>query len=138
MSDFLIEYYYSMTLSRYLLIMTVATFLCWAAWFLVLFNINPYEASTWSFMAFYISLFLALAGSFTVVGFGLRVWLFKQNDPHFHQVKKTFRHGMIFGALLIIALFLQSQKLLHLWNILLLIFAFAFLEFFFISSPKEI
>ncbi|MEK9183163.1 MAG: hypothetical protein AAB849_01505 [Patescibacteria group bacterium] len=126
-----------MTLSRYLIIMTVATFLCWVAWFLVLFNINPYEASVWSFLAFYISLFLALAGTFTVIGFGLRVWLFKQNDPHFHQVKKTFRHGMLFGALLIIAMFLQSQRLLHLWNTFLLIFAFAFLEFFFISSPKE-
>lgn len=125
-----------MTLRHYLLIMFAATLLCWLVWFLVLFNINPNEASVTSFMLFYLSFFLALAGAFTLIGFGLRVWLIRQNEPSFRQVEKTFRHGLLFAALLTLTLFLQSQRLLNWWNALLLILAFAFLELFFISKKQ--
>lgn len=125
-----------MTLSRYLLIMTSATLLCWLAWFLVFFNINPFEAGLISFFAFYASLFLALVGTFTLIGFAWRVWIFKQDEPYFRQVQKTFRHGLLFSILLLITLFLQSQRLLNWWYIILLILAFAFLELFFLTKKS--
>lgn len=124
----------NMTLSRYLLIMILATLLCWMAWFLVLFNISPFEATALSFLTFYASLFLALTGTFTVVGFLLRVWLFKEDEPRFREVQKTFRHGLLFGLLLIAAILLQSQRLLYWWNLTLLIMALAILELFFLNK----
>ena len=123
-----------MTLSRYLLIMTAATLICWAIWFLLVLNINPFEASVLSFFFFYISFFLALVGSFAIVGFVSRVHLLKQDEPYFRQVAKSFRHGLLISSLLVIALLLQSQQILNWWNILLLILAFSFLELFLISK----
>lgn len=126
-----------MSLSRYLLTMIAATLLCWLAWVLVLININPFGAGLTSFFIFYASLFLALVGSFTLIGFVVRVWLLKQDEPYFRQVKKTFRHGLLLAALLIFALLLQSQRLLNWWRIILLILVFALLELFFLTnSPK--
>lgn len=126
-----------MPLSRYLLIMASATLFCWLAWFLTLFNINPLEAGFLSFFAFYASLFLALCGTFAVAGFVLRAWIFKQDEPHFRHVSKTFRHGLLFSALIILALLLQSQRLLRWWSIILLVLLFTFLEIVFITKPTH-
>lgn len=125
-----------MPLSRYLLIMTSATLLCWLTWFLTLFNVNPWEAGFLSFLAFYGSLFLALCGTLAIIGFVLRAWIFKQDEPHFRHVSKTFRHGLLFSSLIILALLLQSQRLLRWWSIILLVLLFTFLEIVFITKPK--
>lgn len=125
-----------MPLSRYLLIMASATLLCWLTWLVTLFNVNPFEAGFLSFLAFYASLFLALCGTFAIVGFVLRAWIFKQDEPHFRHVQKTFRHGLLFSALIILALLLQSQRLLRWWSIILLVLLFTFLEIIFITKPK--
>lgn len=126
-----------MTLRRYLLLMAFATAICWATWISALFNTNPFEASLVSFIVFYLSLFLALLGTLAIASLAMRIWVFKQNDPHFRQVKKSFRQGILLSVLFVIAVILQSQRLLNWLNTLLLIFAFTFFELFFIAGDHR-
>lgn len=123
-----------MTLSRYLILMIIGTLLCWLAWFLVVFQIDPFKASLISLFIFYVSLFLSLIGTFAIVGFLFRILLMKQKEPYFKQVKKSFRHSLFFALLIIFALILQSQKLLNWWNILIILLVLIFFEMYFLAD----
>ncbi|MEK7508673.1 MAG: hypothetical protein AAB568_02345 [Patescibacteria group bacterium] len=125
-----------MTLRHYLIVMGGATLICWFAWALVLMNTNPFEATFLVYLIFYASFFVSLVGTLSTVVLVIQIWLLKQEGPHFRQVKKTFRQGIFLSTLLIVALFLQSQRLLSWWNIILLIMAFTFFELFFITSKE--
>ncbi len=127
-----------MGLKYYITTMILATILCWVAWFLVIFNIDPRAAGVWSFILFYLSLFLSLAGSFSVTGFVFRVFFLKNKEPYFRLVKRSFRHSLFFALLLIVALFLQSLRLLNWWNLIILILAFSFFEMSFLTERKTV
>jgi len=122
-----------MTLRQYLAAMTLGTFLCWAAWFLVLKTTDPAAGTFLVFLFFYATLFLALVGTFAVVGFAVRVWILKQDEVIFRNVRKTFRQGVLFASFLCGGLFLQSQDFFRWWILLLLLLLLLFIEFFFIS-----
>ena len=115
-----------MTLRRYLILMTLGTILCWIAWVFILFNINPAEADSLGF--FYLSLFLATVGTFSVLGFTVRRAIIKNDEIIFRHVRHTFRQGVFLSLLLIITLFLSARDLFN-WLIgLLLILVFIGLE----------
>lgn len=126
-----------MTLRHYLIVMGGATLISWFAWALVLMNTNPFEATFLIYLIFYASLFVSLVGTVSTVGLAIQIWFFKQDSPQFRQVKKTFRQGIFLAMLLVVALFLESQRLLTWWNIALLILAFTFFELFFVSGRGE-
>lgn len=126
-----------MTLRHYLIVMSGATLISWFAWALVLMNTNPFEATFLIYLIFYASLFVSLVGTVSTVGLAIQIWFFKQDAPQFRQVKKTFRQGVFLATLLIVALFLESQRLLTWWNILLLILAFTFFELFFVTNKEN-
>lgn len=127
-----------MRLKNYLFLMIFSTLICWGAWLMVLFSVDPFQASFWNMAFFYLSLFLASAGSISIVGFLVRVYLFKSKEPYFRVVKKSFRHSLFFAALLIVALFLQSFRLLRWWNSIILILAFSFFEMSFLTEKKMV
>lgn len=126
-----------MTLRHYFIVMSGATLISWFAWALVLMNTNPFEATFLIYLIFYASLFVSLVGTVSTVGLAIQIWFFKQDAPQFRQVKKTFRQGVFLATLLIVALFLESQRLLTWWNILLLILAFTFFELFFVTNKEN-
>lgn len=126
-----------MTLSRYLISMIVGTLLSWGAWFFVMFQTDPVEANLLSFIIFYISLFLALVGTLSIVGFSIRAALNKSKEPYFRQVKKAFRHGLLFSLLIIISLILQGQRMLNWWNLLILVMLVIFFELYFLTGKTQ-
>lgn len=123
-----------MTISRYLISMIVGTLLSWGAWFLVIFQTDPTDANFLSFIIFYISLFLALVGTLSIIGFSARAIFNKAKEPYFRQVKKAFRHGLLFSLLVIICLVLQSQRMLNWWNLLILVMLVVFFELYFLTG----
>lgn len=125
-----------MSLKKYLFLMVFATILCWTAWSFVLFFINPRESGSVGFLFFYLSLFLGLLGIFSIVGFLLR-YLFKKRDFNYDKVKVSFRQGAMFAILLTGSLFLQSQRLLVWWNILLFVFLLAIVEYYFLAKEER-
>ena len=121
-----------MTLRLYLTIMAITTAICWTAFIFILWTVNP-EVTNWiGFLLFYLSLFLALIGSITIIGFLVRfIWL--KHELVFNSVKIAFRQSFLFAFLIIAVLFLLSKDLFSWLNLGLLIVGLSVLEFFLIS-----
>jgi hypothetical protein len=124
-----------MTLRQYLILMSFGAILCWGIWFLVLFYIDPNTANILSFIFFYLSLFLALAGSLSVLGLALRKKISKE-EVVFRMVTVSFRQATMLSFLVVGSLLLQSKNLLNWWNIIFLVLAVIILEFFFTTYGK--
>ncbi|MFA6909034.1 MAG: hypothetical protein WC289_04070 [Patescibacteria group bacterium] len=112
--------------------MSVATLVCWVAWLMVLYYINPTEAGVVGFLIFYSSFALAVLGTFSLLGFFGRVW-FSKEQIIFRHLGVAFRQAVWFAILLAVSLILQSQGLLTWWNGLLLITFLTIVEFMFLS-----
>lgn len=112
--------------------MTSATLISWIAWLVVLFYINPVESGVIGFVFFYVSMFFALIGTFSLIGFFGRVW-FTKEPIIFRHLGISTRQSLWFAILIVGTLLLQSADLYRWWSISLLIIFLTLLEFFFLS-----
>jgi len=106
-----------MTLRQYLTIMLLATIFCWIAWWFVISNVDPFQGDGLGFFFFYLSLFLAILGTLSLLTFVVRKILSRQNLPMFRYVQKSFRDAIFIALLVVLLLFLQAQGYLHWWNL---------------------
>lgn len=125
-----------MTLKSYLFVMSVLTAICFAIFFFVASTIDPYTTNWLGFLLFYISLFIALSGLITILGFLIRFVILKKGLA-FNLVKLSFRQSFLLSLFLILALFLQANNFLNWLNLVFLVVGFAILEMFLISSKKN-
>ncbi len=121
-----------MTLRSYLIMMIAATSLCWAAFVFVIWTVNPFITNRLGFFLFYLSLFLALAGSAAIIGFLIRFIVLKR-ELAFRAVKIAFRQSFLFSFLIVATLFLLAKDLFSWLNLLFLIIGLSILEYFLIS-----
>ena len=115
--------------------MSILTALCWLAWILVIFFINPEQTGLIGFILFYFSLFLAIVGTASILGFIIRLRFHKK--PVFKQVEISFRQGVWVALLIIVVLVFQGLNLLRWWNTLFFVLFLVFLELFFLTSGKK-
>ena len=125
-----------MTLRQYLIIMSLATLVCWLVWFLVVYLYNPETAGLIGFTLFYASLFLSVLGTFSVIGFFIRGKIIKNDDIVFRHIKRTFRQGFFFGIFIIINMMMAQFRLLTWWNFILLLTTYIFLEGLIFTNRK--
>jgi hypothetical protein len=125
-----------MTLRQYLILMTISAIFCWVIWVSVLYLIDPTQAGFLGFTFFYLSLFLSVVGTMSVMGLILRM-KFGKEELVFRTVTVSFRQATLLGLLVIGGLILKSQRILTWWNILFLVLALIVIEFFFISYAKK-
>ena len=125
-----------MTLRAYLILMIIATLICWFAFGFVLWTVNP-EITNWlGFLLFYSSLFIALTGTTAIIGFLIRFKGLK-HELVFRSAKTAFRQSFIFAFLITATLFLLSKDLFTWLNLILLVIGLSVLEFFIISHSKS-
>ncbi len=125
-----------MTLKSYLFIMTLATILCWASFVIVINVINP-ETTNWLGMfLFYLSLFLSLAGTISIIGFLARFGFLKHEMAH-QSVRAAFRQAFLISIFIIISLLLLSYNLLTSLNVLFLTIGLSVIEYFLLSYNSE-
>ncbi|NQV13009.1 MAG: hypothetical protein HQ530_01765 [Parcubacteria group bacterium] len=124
-----------MTLRNYLIGMMISTIFCWASWIMILIYVDPESTGVVGLSAFYVSLFFAMIGTLTLLGFYLRVW-FSHNEILFAHVGPSFRQAIFLSLVLVGSLTLQSFRLLTWWDGALFIAAVALLEFYFISRQS--
>jgi len=124
-----------MTLRFYLITMILITVVCWLVWLFVIFTVNPDVASWLGFVLFYLSFFLALAGSAAIVGFVIRFIALKKALA-FRLVRDAFRQSFLFAFLISASLFLLSKNLFNWLNLFFLIAGLSALEFFMISYKR--
>lgn len=125
-----------MTLKQYLYLMTIGTLICWIAWFFILFNTDPQDATLLIFGFFYTSLFLGIVGLFSVIGFLIKSKRAHKDDAVFRQVKKTFTQGILLGSFVIFILILRQFHLLFWWNAVFLVILYVLIEGVIISNRK--
>lgn len=121
-----------MGLKTYLMTMSVATLLCWAAWVLVFFTVDPETTNQVGFALFYSSLSLALIGTGAIIGFIIR-FVFLKHDLVLRHVLDAFRQSFLFALLLIVSLILLSAELFSWVNLFFLMAGLTILEYFLVS-----
>ena len=124
-----------MSLKKYLILMSLATLVCWGLFIFIIFTINPLETTLLGFVLFYFSLALSLAGTFSILGFLFRFKILKK-DLVFRQVTEAFRQSFLMSLLLIIILILLSKNLFTWINLLILVVGLSLLEYFWVSRTK--
>lgn len=124
-----------MTLKAYLILMIIATLICWIAFGFILWTVNPEVTNTIGFLLFYLSLFLAASGTAAIIGFVVRFVGLKR-ELVFNSVKQAFRQSFLFAFLIVSALFLLSKDLFSWGNLFLLVLGLSILEYFLISRSK--
>lgn len=75
---------------------------------------------------FYITLALAIIGTYTVIGFCVRRLLVKSDQLIFRQVKQTLRHAAFLALFINILLILQTHRWLN-WLTLIIVVSTAVL-----------
>jgi hypothetical protein len=126
-----------MTLKQYLLMMGAGTLLAGGAVAMILTTVDPADTQSIVFAALYISLFLALTGFFSIIGFLMRVWLLRKEPVLSRQVLVSFRQAILLSMVMVIALILQSRSLLNWFNAGLIVAGLTLLEFFFITAKVK-
>lgn len=126
-----------MNFKQYIILMSVSSLLAWLTWGFILFGINPNEAGLGVYFLFYISLLLAAACSFSILGLVLRVWLLKREQNISHQAGKSFRQAILLAGLTTGLLYFQSKNILNWWTIILFIAVLTMIEFFLISYKRK-
>lgn len=124
-----------MSLKSYLILFVVATLLSWVAWVIVFTQMNPDSGRTVTVSAFAVSLGFAVAGTVSLLGFGLRAWFGK--DPVLFRVLRTsVRQGVVVAVLLECLLVLQAMRWFAWWNVVPLALFFVLLEGFFLAQES--
>ncbi|EKD93699.1 MAG: hypothetical protein ACD_28C00077G0003 [uncultured bacterium] len=105
---------------QYLLTIALASLFSWAAWTMAILRLDPYEKTGIALSLFFVSLFFALIGTFTLLGFGLRRWL-GDNEISYHHLTVSLRQGLLLSLSTLVCLGLLILGVLKWWNGLLII-----------------
>lgn len=126
-----------MTIRQYLMLMMLGTAFAWSAVILIMTMIEPTGTQPVVMVVFFASLFLALTGTFSVLGFVSRIAVLRKGFRLSHQVAVSFRQAAILSLFLVAALFLQSKSMLTWWNAFLAVALATVLESFFITAKRS-
>lgn len=118
---------------QYLITIGLTAALSWAAWIIVLLKLDPYESTGMALGLFFVSLLFALIGTFTLLGFGLRRWIGKQ-EIYYHHLTVSLRQGLLLSICTLISIMLLILGLLTWWNGLLLVTVALLIELYLTSK----
>ncbi|MEI6836134.1 MAG: hypothetical protein WCK59_04865 [Candidatus Falkowbacteria bacterium] len=124
-----------MTLKKYLMVTALATAVCWTIFLFVSSVINPELTSWLGFLLFYLSLFMAVSGTASLIGFLIRFVALK-HELAFYAVKIAYRQSFLFALFIIAILILLSQDLFTWLNLFMLVAVFVIAETFMIHVQK--
>lgn len=125
-----------MSFRVFLSLVIIGTIVSWISWGMTLFYFNPEQVGPLGFTLFYLSLFLALAGSIFTVTDWLKARVMNR-QLIFFRLRTSVRHSIFFSILIVGWLLLRGTDLLTWWTLLIFIAVLTALEFFFISLQKQ-
>ncbi len=124
-----------MTFRFFLILMSIATIAAWGSWLVVLVSIDPSRTGLLGFAFFYGALALALVGTLTILGTGIRVWA-KKEETVPRQVSRAFRQSLLLSVVVVGSLLLLPAGFFAWWSILLLIVFVSLIELGFLSAGR--
>ena len=117
---------------KYLLTIALTAAISWLAWGIVITKLDPYESTGLALGLFFLSLLFALIGSFTLLGFGLRRWVGK-DELHEQHLGVSLRQGALLSLCTILCIAFLMVGVLKWWNGLLLVTIAVLIEMFITS-----
>jgi hypothetical protein len=118
-----------MNLSVYLTGLILASLVAGACLTAILIYFNPDSSGFLIFTLFYLSLFIGSTAIFTLIGLLIRrIPKRRSASQAVRQLEISFRQGLLLSMILIVALILQSQRVLAWWNVLALVSAIGLAE----------
>ena len=125
-----------MTFRQFITIMLIATGSLWLGWWWTVISIDPYGTNWLGMTLFYLTLFLSLVGTLTLAGVFFRRR--RMADAVLYQlVIISSRQSLLLALFFTALLFLQSQRMLHLWNGFLLIVVLFITEFLYVYKDHK-
>jgi len=125
---------------KYLLIISGTALIGWVSFLLVLFRLEPctapgeiticHSVSPLALILFFTSAFFSLTATFTLLGFGLRIW-FHRHEIYLDHLNISLRQGILLTLSALAALSLLLLNTLTWWSGFLLIFIIVLLELYF-------
>lgn len=112
------------------------TALSWLAWGVVLLKLDPYQEPNLALPLFFLSLFVALSGTFTLLLAFLKKWRTK-DQIYVKHIMISLRQGILLSLCTTACSGLLSLGLLRVWNGLLLVTLMMLIEFF-LSGKDEL
>ncbi len=122
-----------MTFRQFLTLMLATSGAAWFAFGAVVWSIDPTRSGLIGFVFFYATLSLALIGTLTICGAGLRT-ITNGNEVVSRHVSKAFRQALLFTTLVDVSLVLSSQGYFRWWTATILILLLAVVELVFLSA----
>jgi len=92
----------------------------------ILIYFDPHTSDLLIFILFYLSLFIGFTGFLASIGFFIRKISRRRKTSlptkqALHNLEVSFRQGFLLSIILIVALILQSQRILTWWHSLILV-----------------
>lgn len=121
-----------MSFKWYAILMGVGTGLAWVGWIIILNTINPDEAGLAGLIFFFVTLFLALVGTISMLGLLYRIGIRKRTEMVMREVRVAFRHAVLLSAVSIVALLFSSQDWLRWYVVIGFLLTVVLLEYIFL------
>ena len=122
--------------NKYISILFFSGIVSWSAWIVVIFKIVPRDNLVFALLAFFVSLFVALISTFSILGMYLRSWFFSQESKNsFFGV--SFRQGILLSFLVVFSLMLELMNLLNWFTGAVFIALIMVIEFYFVLKTKD-
>ncbi len=121
---------------RILAIIGTGTIFSWAALLLVIFKLDPYQSTELSLTLFFVSIVLALTGTFTIVLFFLKKWK-SFSEVFVKHILISLRQGVLLSGTTTLCLALLMLGLLRIWNGFLIVALMMLMEFY-MSGKDEL
>ncbi len=118
-----------MSFRAYLVFMGISTLIAWLAWVVLLFNIDPTQASLFVFIIFYFTLAVGLIGTIALFGIAYRKLVVRREELVIRQVRVAFRHAVLLSSVAVISLALSAEAVFHWWVLLVLISVASLIEY---------
>jgi hypothetical protein len=102
----------------------------WSIFFIFIFYINPFKADNLTFSLFFISLFVALCSTFTLLGFYIRL-RFSKKEAVLNYFLSALRQGALIAIFILAILGFSALSILTWWSASLLLSVIILLELIF-------
>lgn len=110
--------------------------MAWGTWVIVIFRIDPLANPVIAPLLFFTSLFLALLGTATILGFLARVW-FERTGIIYRQMTVAARQALNFSLVAAFLLLLQAGRALSPWTAVLTVLVAIGVESFFLLGQTR-
>ncbi len=125
-----------MTFRLYLYLMGVASAAAWTAWVVVVHAIDPVHTGPLGFVLFYFTLAIALIGTLSLFGAGVRAWSHPEEHPSRHTIR-SFRQSILLTLLILSMCFMLSANVLRWWSLILAVLIVGLIELIIISIQRK-